>query len=290
MLRDDEREADATVPLEVRATAVRAEPRALIAPTRGKQPRAAAGILDGVVHGNNSPKTHGFDLLVGEKHADEAGHFGVRRHVLPAVGLGANQARDAILVLEEHALQDRDLVGHALRRLEVRRKEHALRVLTEAEAHLLEALDPLGTGRAVGGDAKIDHAVLLAPAADRLDDDPLTGVDPANRFVRVADAHMGHHILDHGVQLSRQNFGNYEFAFVHVLILRSVAHPISSNPRRNHNHRVGSHSQKMPKFKHLLAMTTLKLILKNLLVTITYARLLVNTNPAISTNNTNQKT
>ena len=139
-----------------------------MATVRAQQARIAVGVVDGFVHGNDVPQTHGFDLLVRELLTDEAGQFGVRLRELALVGLGADLLRDPVVVLEEHALENGDFGRHAVGRLEVRRTEHLLGVAAHAEALALESGDPVLASRAVAGDAEVDDPVFLAPRAKRL--------------------------------------------------------------------------------------------------------------------------
>src|SRR3989344_8425226 len=135
---------------------------------RTEKVRATDRVVDGFVHGNDPDQPHGFDLLVRELLTDEAGQFGVRYDELALVGLGANLLRGPALVLEEHALENSDFGRHAVGRLEVRRTEHLLGVVSDAEAFAPEPGDPALAGRAVGCDREVDNAVFLAPRTGRL--------------------------------------------------------------------------------------------------------------------------
>ena len=166
-LRHGKREPVVTIPPAARPDAVRAEPATNVATVRVQQARIADGVAHGFVHGNDVPQTHLLDLLVRELLTDEAGQFGVRLRELALVGLGANLLRDPVVVLEEHAPQNRDLGREAPRRFEVRRTEHLFGVVSDAETVAFQTLDPVLAGRAVGGDREVDDAVFLAPRTDR---------------------------------------------------------------------------------------------------------------------------
>ena len=165
-LRHGEREPVATIPPVVRPAAARVEPATNAVTVRVEQERIAVGIVDGFMHGNDVPQTHHFDLLVREFLTDEASQFGFRHAELALVGLGANLLRDPVVVLEEHALENGDFGRHAARRLEVRRTEHLLGVVSDAETVTFQTLDPVLAGRAVGGDREVDDAVFLAPRTE----------------------------------------------------------------------------------------------------------------------------
>jgi len=122
-LRHNKREAIIATPPAAGAGAVRAEPPAVTEPVRAEQARNTVGILDGLVHGDDPPQTHGFQLIVAKLFTDETGDFCVRRGETALVGFGTDLLRDPIAVLEEHALEDGDLVGHAVGRREVVRAE-----------------------------------------------------------------------------------------------------------------------------------------------------------------------
>ena len=78
MMRHGEREPAVTIPPVVRSAAARAKPATNVVTARVQQVRIAVGIVDGFVHYDDRPQPHGFDLLVRELLADEAGQFGVR--------------------------------------------------------------------------------------------------------------------------------------------------------------------------------------------------------------------
>ncbi len=143
------------------------EPANIVVTVREQQERIAVGVVDRFVHGNDPDQTHGFDLLVRELLTDEAGQFGVRLRELALVGLGANLLRDPVVVLEEHALENRDFGRHAARRFEVRRTEHLLGVVSDAETVVFQTLDPIFAGRAIAGDREVDDAVFFTPRTGR---------------------------------------------------------------------------------------------------------------------------
>lgn len=237
-MRDDEREPEATTPPAVRPAAARAQPATTAAPARAEQARTAVGIFDRFVHSDDPDQAHGFDVLVREVLADEAGHFGVRRGQLALVGLGTNLLRDPIAVLEEHALEDGDLGGDTGGRLEVRRAEHAFGVVAQTEALALETLDPLRTGRAVGRDAEVDDAVLFAPVASRF----------RNRELALEEfdcAVMATEFFDDGVQLAGRKVGRCEFSTHGFVSLPLVGHFRFPLIRGGTMSRSG-HSQEMP--------------------------------------------
>jgi len=163
-LRHGEREPAVTMPPVVRPDVVRVEPATSVVTVRAQQVRIAVGVVDGFVHGNDVPQPHRFDLLVRELLTDEAGQFGVRLRELALGGLGANLLRAPVAFLEEHALENGDFGRHAVGRFEVRRTEHLLGVVSDAET---QTLDPVLAGRAVGSDAEVDDAVFFAPRTTR---------------------------------------------------------------------------------------------------------------------------
>ena len=148
-MRHGEREPVDTIPPVERLPAERVEPATIVGTVRAQQERIAVGVVDGFVHGNDVPQTHLLDLLVRELLTDEAGQFGVRLRELALVGLGADLLRDPVVVLEEHALENGDFGRHAVGRLEVRRTEHLLGVVSDAETVAFQTLDPVLAGRAV---------------------------------------------------------------------------------------------------------------------------------------------
>ncbi len=203
-LRDSEREPFVTIPHEVRPAVIRVEPATTAATVRAQQARIAVGVVDGFVHGNDPDQTHGFDLLVRELLTDEAGQFGVRLRKLALVGLGANLLRDPVVVLEEHALENRDFGRHAVGRLEVRRAEHLLGVVCDTETVAFQTLDPVLAGRAVGGDAEVDDAVFLTPRTDRFGNREFI-TEKTERHVVATE------LLDDGVELASCEAGRCEF-------------------------------------------------------------------------------
>ncbi len=167
-LRDGERETAATTPPAVGPAVARAEPLPVATTVRGKQDRIAIRVVDGLVHDNNPHQAHCLNLRVRELLTDKAGDLGIRIGKFPAlhegagVGVRADGAGDASVVVPQHSLQNSDVRHDAIRRFEVRRKKDVLRPLRQPEALLFETGDPLLSGRAVRGDTEIDHHVLLA--------------------------------------------------------------------------------------------------------------------------------
>ena len=192
------------MPPEVRPAVVRVEPATIVVTVRVQQVRIAAGVVDGLVHGNDVPQTHRFDLLVRELLTDEAGQFGFRLPQLALVGLGADLLRDPVVVLEEHALENGDFGRHAIGRLEVRRTEHLLGVVSGAETIVFQTLDPVPTGRAVAGDREVDDAVFLAPRTGRFGNREFVA-EKTQRHVVATE------LLDNGVELAGGKTGGCEF-------------------------------------------------------------------------------
>ncbi len=205
-LRHGEREPEpeVTTPPVVMPFAVRVEPATTADTARAQQARIAVGVVDGFVHGNDVRQTHGFDLLVRELLTGETGQFGVRLRELALVGLGANLLRDPVVVLEEHVLENGDFGRHAAGRLEVRRTEHLLGVVSDAETVAFQTLDPVLAGRAVGGDAEVDDAVFLAPRTDRFGNREFAS-EKTERHVMATEP------LDDGVELAGGKSGGCEF-------------------------------------------------------------------------------
>lgn len=203
-LRHDKREpVDMTKPA-ARPAVARVEPATNAAKARAKQVRIAVGVVDGFVHGNDVPQTHRFDLLIRELLTDEAGQFGVRLGQLALVSLGADLLRDPVVVLEEHALENGDFGRHAARRLEVRRTEHLLGIVSDAETVAFQTLDPVLAGRAVGGDAEVDDAVFLTPRTSRFGNREFVA-EKTERHVVATE------FLDDGVELAGREAGGCEF-------------------------------------------------------------------------------
>jgi len=250
-LRDDERKPEATSPPVGRPAAVRVQPTTTDATVRAEEVRSAIRILDGFVHCNDPPKTHGLNLLVRELLTDQAGDFGVGLGQVAAVGLGTNLLRGAVVVLEEHALENGDFGGHAGSRLEVRRAEHALGVVAQTETLLFQTPDPFLAGRAVRSDAEVDYPILFPPGASRFGNRQLAAEEP---FGSVFTGLLLEQFND-CVQLAGGVAGGCEFRVHDCLLALICAFSFSSNPRRNHG--PCGHSQEMPKNQHLLAMTTL---------------------------------
>lgn len=203
-MRHGEREPAATTPPEVRPAAARTEPATTAATARAQQARTAVGVVDRFVHGNDPNQTHRFDILVRELLTDEAGQFGVRLRELALVGLGANLLRDPVVVLEEHALENRNFGRHAARRLEIRRTEHLLGVVSDAETVVGETLDPDFASRAIAGDREVDDTVFLAPQTDRFGNREFVA-EKTERHVVATE------LLDDGVELASSKARGCEF-------------------------------------------------------------------------------
>ena len=181
-LRHGEREPAVMIPPAVRPAVVRAEPATNAVTVHVQQDRIAGGVVDGFAHDNDTDQTHLLDLLIRELLADEAGQFGVRLGELALVGLGVDILRDPVLVLEGHALENRDFGRHAARRLEVRRTEHLLGVLAHAEFFAFESGDPVLAGRTVASDREVDDAVFLVPRASRFGNREFVAEKTISRF------------------------------------------------------------------------------------------------------------
>ena len=167
-------------PPVVRPVAVRVQPATTTATVHAKQARTANGTLDGFMHGNDPPETHLLDLLVGKLLTDETGDFGVRGFEHTGGRECANLLGGSIVVLEEHALEDGNLGHDATSRLEVFGPEHALGIVPDPEAFLLEACDPFLAGRAVTRDREVDDTILLAPGTLGFDHDGFTTEKPVH--------------------------------------------------------------------------------------------------------------
>ena len=204
-LRHGEREPVVTKPPAARSAAVRIEPATIIATVHAQQDRIAVGVFDRFVHGNYVAQPHSPDLLVRELLTDEAGQFGVRlRELALLVGLGANLLRDPVVVLEEHALKNGDFGRHAVRRFEVRRTEHLLGVVSDAETLAFQTLDPVLAGRAVARDREVDDAVFLAPTSGRFGNREFAAEKTESPVVATK-------LFDDGVELAGGKSGGCEF-------------------------------------------------------------------------------
>jgi len=191
-----EREPAVTIPPEARPADPRAEPATTVVTARDQQVRIAVGVVDGFVHYDDPPDTHGFDLLVRELLANETGQLDVRLGQLALVGFGTDLLRDPVVVLEEHALENGDFGRHATRRLEVRRTKYLIGVVADAETVAFQTLDPVLASRAVGCDAEVDDAVFLAPRTDRFGNRKFVA-EKTERHVVATE------LLDDGIQLTR---------------------------------------------------------------------------------------
>ncbi len=203
-LRHGEREPAVTIPPAARPAVVRAEPATIAATVRAQQARIAAGVVDGFVHDNDPDQTHLLDLLIRELLTDEASELGVRLGELALVGLGVDILRDPVVVLEGHALENRDFGRHAARRLEVRGTEHLIGVVAHAEFFAFEPGDPVLAGRTVAGDREVDDAVFLVPRASRFGNREFVA-EKTERHVMATE------LLDDGVELAGGEAGGCEF-------------------------------------------------------------------------------
>ncbi len=203
-LRHSKREPVVTIPPVARPVVVRVEPATTAATARAQQVRIADGVVVGFVHSNDVPQTHRFDLLVRELLTDETGQFGVRLRELALVGLGANLLRDPVVVLHEHTLENGDFGRHTVGRLEVRRTEHLLGIVSDAETVAFQTLDPVLAGRAVGGDAEVDDAVFLTPRTCQFGNREFIA-EKTERHVVATE------LLDDGVELAGGESGGCEF-------------------------------------------------------------------------------
>ncbi len=164
-LRHGEREPAVTTPPDARPAVVCAEPATSAVTARAQQARIAFGVVDGLVHGNDRPQTHCFDLLVRELLADEACEFGVGLYELAYECIHPNAPRGPIVVLKEHTLENGDLGGHAAGRREVWALEHPLGVVIHPKA--LESGDPLLATCATRGYREINDTIFLMPRTSR---------------------------------------------------------------------------------------------------------------------------
>lgn len=162
-----EREPVVVVPLVVGVVVVRVE-GVIVVTVRGQEVRVAVGNFYGLVHRDDPPESHLFDLRVCEHVADEAGYFCIGLGKLALVSLLADVLGGAILIATpQDPLEYHDLSRDATGRLEVGREKHALGVQTHRQASRLEVGDPSLAGQTVGDDRKGDDSVLLAPTARR---------------------------------------------------------------------------------------------------------------------------
>ncbi len=196
--RHGEREPVATRPPDARPAVVCAEPATSAVTARAQQARIAFGVVDGLVHGNDRPQTHCFDLLVRELLADEACEFGVGLYELAYECIHPNAPRGPIVVLKEHTLENGHLGGHAAGRREVWALEHPLGVVIHPKA--LESGDPLLAGRAVRSDGEVDDAVFLAPRVGWFAHHNLAA-EKTERHVVATE------LLDDGVELAGSEAG-----------------------------------------------------------------------------------
>lgn len=257
--RNGEREPAVTIPPAVRHDAVRVQIATTEVSAHAEQFRFAVGILNRFVHSNDPGQSHGFDILVRKLFPYETGHFGVRCGQLTLFGLGTNLLCDPSVVFEKLALEDVDIGGDTGGWLEVRRAKHAFGYVEKTEALALETINPLGTGRAIGCDTKVDDAVLFAPISSRF----------RNRELALEEfdcAIMATEFLDDGVQLAGRKVGRCEFSTHGFVSLPLIGHFHFPLIRGGTMSRYG-HSEERPKIESLFAMTNYQV---NILVSKNY--------------------
>ena len=133
-LREDESKPVLTIPPAVRAVEVHVEPTTSAVTVRVKQVRITSRIFDGLVHSNDPPQAHGFDVLIRELFSDETCHFGVGLSEASLGRFRSNCFRDSVTVLEEHAFEHSDLGCHIVGWLEVRGTQYAFSVIAHINA------------------------------------------------------------------------------------------------------------------------------------------------------------
>jgi len=184
-LRDKEREAVLTIPPAARIAAARMEPTTINNTMSRKEARIAVRIFDRLVHGNDPPKTHGFDLLVRELFTDKAGDVGVGLHEPHTIRLGTDIAGHAIIILEERTLEDDDLVRTSSGGSKFFRTKHALGVGSYPISFFFRPINPpLTACWLVEGDGKVDDTIDFTPAFDGiLEDDQFAPKEAFGRFL-----------------------------------------------------------------------------------------------------------
>lgn len=140
------------MPPVARSAAVRVKPVTMAVMARAQQARIAVKVVDGLVHDNDAPQSHRFDLLIRELLANEAHDLDVGGGEFTLTGIDEDLPRDQIIVLKEYALENSDLGGYAVGWREVRRTEHLLGVATHPRALALESDDPFSASCSVGSD------------------------------------------------------------------------------------------------------------------------------------------
>jgi len=162
-LRDGAGKAIIAIPPIARPAVEGAQATTDNAPTSTEEKRNTARIFDGVAHDDNPPETHFLQFLVREFLADEAGDFRIRLFELPPFSFSANLASDAVVVIEERALNDGNLGGDTLGGFEVLVAENAFGVTLHIIILAFKAGNPPFPSRAIAGDREVDYAVLLTP-------------------------------------------------------------------------------------------------------------------------------
>lgn len=120
-------------------------------------------MLDGFVYSDDVPQTHALELIVRKVLTDEAGDFRIRGREFHLTRLLANDLDEDVVFVEEEALQNGNLIGHATRRLEVIGAQNAFCSISNLEFFLFETLDPRFAARSIGSDGEVDDAVLFTP-------------------------------------------------------------------------------------------------------------------------------
>lgn len=245
-LRDNEHEAALTIPPIVGVVEVRVEPPTTAEAERVEKERTAVRIFDGFVHYHDPNQAHGFDVFIREVLANETGDLGVRCRELPLCRHFADVLGVAVIVLEEHALEDSDLVRHTLGRLEVWTAEHALGVVRQTETLLLKTLDPVLTGRAVRGDREVDDTIFLAPRTGRFGNHQLTRQKALHAVHSTEFVHEGFHLSE------------CEFAVLHNYSPLSCSLSGFLTARELRDYDLSGYSQKDSYLQDFLAVTTSK--------------------------------
>ena len=80
---------------------------------RVEEARVAAKSLNGFVHDDDPTEAHGFQILIREHLANQAGHFGVGLGKPALLGFGTNLLGDTIVISGERTREDRDLGSDA---------------------------------------------------------------------------------------------------------------------------------------------------------------------------------
>lgn len=157
LLRGEEHETALTNPPAVGEAAAGAEPATLVAAVETEDVRAAAQISDRLVHHDEPPEAHRFDVRVGELFPEKRCDLRRGREVTALLRLGADLGRNAFIVRELLALDDDQLVGLAVRRDELVAPHHLLRVVADVVVRVLERLDELLAGATVRRHVADDH-------------------------------------------------------------------------------------------------------------------------------------